>query len=308
MATSITSQGLVAGSDKCILAARPFLEFTKLFSTNYAPTASTQYSGVAVNVLSASSEDFGADAGYTHPTNTIKPATITLSAHRKSTWTIGDKDALQNELAPCWAEFGPKAGEAIGKYAVQTIMGLLTYDKADAQITQATHATLKDFTALWAAAVSKNLDPTQCVLLLEPGAYADLLAVLPVNVIGTDEVIRSGMIGRFLGFKAVVASPNLSTVSGAAVEDVTPNNAYGAIVPEGAIACANRIVVPVREGGNLIEFGSVTDDATGFAFGSRVVVDADQGTCSWSVDCLFGAALSKQSSNGAPGFYQIISA
>ena len=303
MATSVTSQGLIAGADKVILAARPFLEFTKLFSTNFAALPSTQYSGIAVNVLAASSEDFGSGAGYTHPTNTIKPATITLSAHRKSTWTIGDKDALQNELAPCWAEIGPKAGEAIGKYAVQTIMGLLTYDKADAQITQATHATLADFTALWAAAVAKGLDPTQCVLLLEPGAYANLLAVLPVNVIGTDEVIRSGMIGRFLGYKAVVASPNLSVASTASA-----NNAYGAIVPEGAIACANRIVVPVREGGNLIEFGSVTDDATGFAFGSRIVIDADQGTCSWSVDCLFGAALSKQSSNGAPGYYQIISA
>lgn len=308
MATSVTSQGLIAGADKVILAARPFLEFTKLFSTNFAALPSTQYSGIAVNVLAASSEDFGSGAGYTHSTNTIKPATITLNKHRKSTWTIGDKDALQNELAPCWAELGPKAGEAIGKYAVQQIMGLLTYSAADYQITQATHAALKDFTALWAAAVAKNLDPTQCVLILTPGAYADLLAVLPVNVIGTDEVIRSGMIGRFLGFKAVVASPNASDVSGAAVEGVTPKNAYGYIVPEGAIAVADRIVVPVREGGNLIEFGTITDEATGFAFGQRVVIDADQGTCNWSVDCLFGCALSKQSSNGAPGYLQIISA
>ena len=303
MATSVTSQGLVAGADKCILAARPYLEFIKLFSTNFKALNAEQYSAVAVNVLAASSEDFGANAGYTHSTNTIKPATVTLNKHRKSTWSIGDKDAIMNELAPCWAELGPKAGEAIGKYAVQQVMGLLTYSAATAQITQATHATLKDFTALWAGAVSKDLDPTQCVLLLTPAAYADLLAVLPVNVIGSDEAIRSGMVGRFLGFKAVVPSPNLSAASTASA-----NNAYGAIVPEGAIAVADRIVEPVREGGNLIEFGTITDDPTGFALGTRVVVDADQGTCNWSVDCLFGCALSKQSSNGAPGFYQIISA
>ena len=301
MATSVTSQGLIAGADKVILAARPYLEFTKLFSTNFQAVGSTQYSGVAVNVLAASSEDFGAGAGYTHATNTIKPATITLSAHRKSTFTIGDVDALTNELAPCWAEMGPKAGEAIGKYVVQSIMSLLTYSAATAQITQATTSSLADFTALHAAAIGKDLDPAQCVLILEPVTYSKLLAVLPQYVLGDAEAIRSGMIGRFLGFKAVVCSPNCSKVSAA-----TPaSNGIGFIVPEGAIASANRVVTPVREGGNLIEFGTITDEATGFAFGQRVVVDADQGTCSWSVDTLFGAALSLQSSNGAPGFYQI---
>lgn len=304
MATSVTSQGLVAGADKVILAARPYLEFTKLFSTNFQAIGSTQYSGIAVNVLAASSENFGAGAGYTHPTNTIKPATITLNAHRKSTFTIGDVDALTNELAPCWAEMGPKAGEAIGKYVVQTIMNLLTYSAATAQITQATTSSLADFTALHAAAIGKDLDPAQCVLILEPVTYSKLLAVLPQYVIGSDEAVRTGMIGRFLGFKAVVCSPNCSKVSAA-----TPaSNGFGFIVPEGAIASANRVVTPVREGGNLIEFGTITDEATGFAFGQRVVVDADQGTCSWSVDTLFGTALSLQSSNGAPGFYQLVTA
>lgn len=304
MATSVTSQGLVAGADKVILSARPYLEFTKLFSTNFESAPGTQYSGVAVNVLASSSEDFGVGAGYTHPTNTIKPATITLEKHRKSTFTIGDKDAIMNELAPCWAEMGPKAGEAIGKYVVQQIMALLTYTAATAQITQATHASLADFTALHAAAIAKGLDPAQCVLILEPIAYSNLLAVLPQYVLGSDEAMRTGMIGRLLGFKAVVCSPNASKVSAA-----TPaSNGFGFIVPEGAIATANRVVVPVREGGNLVEFGTITDEATGFSFGQRVVVDADQGTCSWSVDALFGCALSKQSSNGAPGFYQLITA
>ena len=304
MATSVTSQGLVAGADKVILSARPYLEFIKLFSTNFAAINNAQFNAVAVNVLASSSEDFGVGAGYTHPTNTVKPATVTLSAHRKSTFTIGDVDAITNELAPCWAEFGPKAGEAIGKYVVQQVMSLLTYSAATAQITQATHSSLADFTALHAAAIKKDLDPAQCVLILEPVTYSNLLAVLPQYVLGDAEAIRSGMIGRFLGFKAVVCSPNCSKTSAA-----TPaSNGFGFIVPEGAIATANRIVTPVREGGNLIEFGTITDEATGFSFGQRVVIDADQGTCSWSVDCLFGKALSLQTSNGAPGFYQLITA
>jgi len=304
MATSVTSQGLVAAADKVILSARPYLEFTKLFSTNFEPVAGAHYNGIAVNVLAANSENFGPGAGYTHPTNTIKPATVTLAYHRKSTFTIGDVDAITNELAPVWASLAPKAGEAVAKFAVETIMGLLTYSAATAQITQATTASLADFTALHAAAIKKGLDPTQCVLILEPVVYSKLLAVLPQYVIGTADALRSGMIGQFLGFKAVVCSPNCSVVSAA-----TPaSNGFGFIVPEGAIAVANRVVLPAKEGGNLVEFGTVTDEATGFSFGQRVVIDADQGTCSWSVDALFGVALSKQTSNGAPGFYQLITA
>lgn len=303
MATSVTSQGLVAGADKCILAARPFLEFVKLFSTNFKAEGSERYAGIAVNVLSAASENFGPGAGYTHATNTIKPATVTLDAHRKSTFTIGDKDALTNELAPCWSEMGPKAGEAIAKYAVQTIMGLLTYGNRTASITQATYAALADFTAIWGKVMAAGYDPRQCVLILTPTAYAALLASLPAYVIGDDQILRSAMIGEFLGFKAVVPSPNAAVASAA-----DANNGIGFVVPEGAIAVADRVVVPVKEGGNLIEFGTITDDATGFAFGTRAVVDADQGTLSYSVDCLFGAALSKQSSNGAPGYLQIVTA
>ena len=109
--------------------------------------------------------------------------------------------------------------------------------------------------------------------------------------------------GHVLQAPRSASAVNCSKASAAAA-----NNGIGFIVPEGAIASANRVVTPVREGGNLIEFGTITDEATGFAFGQRVVVDADQGTCSWSVDTLFGAALSLQSSNGAPGFYQLITA
>ena len=307
MATSVTSLGLVAAADKVILSARPYLEVIKLFSTNFGAINGAQYSAVAVPVLAATSEDFGAGAGYTHATGTIKPATVTLSSHRKSTFTISDKDAVTNELAQCWTWMPVKAAEAVGKYAVETVMGLLTYSAADAQITAA-NSTLADFTALHAATVAKDLDPAQCVLILEPVTYSKLLAVLPQYVIGTEEVLRSGMIGRFIGFKAVVCSPNASLVSGAAVEGVAPTKGIGFVVPEGAIAATNRIVVPQIEGGCLLEFGTITDEITGFGFGQRLVMDADQGTLNWTVDCLFGAALSKQSSNGAPGFYQLVTA
>lgn len=310
MPTSVAQKaGLVAAADKCILALKPFLEFTKLFSTNYAPQNGEKYSGIAVEVLASDSEDFAENtANYCHSTNTIAPALVQLTNHRKSTFTVSDKDAIENELAPCWSMFGPKSAEAVGKFAVQSIMALLTYSAATAQITQATIATLADFTAIWGKVGAAGYDPRRCVLILTPTAYASLLAALPAYVIGDDQILRSAMIGEFLGFKAVVPSPNASAASAAAA-----NNGFGFVVPEGAIATANRILTPVREGGGLIEFSTATDEATGFSMGFRTVVDACNGKVSWTAECLWGAALSKQTltggaSNGAPGFLQLITA
>lgn len=310
MPTSVAQKaGLVAAADKCILSLKPFLEFTKLFSTNYAPQNGEKYSGIAVEVLASDSEDFVENSqNYCHSTNTIAPALVQLTNHRKSTFTVSDKDAIENELAPCWAMFGPKAAEAVGKFAVQSIMSLLTYTAAAAQITQATIAALADFTAIWGKVVAAGYDPRRCVLILTPTAYASLLAVLPAYVIGDDQILRSAMIGEFLGFKAVVPSPNSSVASAAAA-----NNGFGFVVPEGAIATANRILTPVREGGGLIEFSTATDEATGFSMGFRTVVDACNGKVSWTAECLWGAALAKQkltggASNGAPGFLQLITA
>ena len=306
MATSVTQNaGLVAAADKCILSIKPWLEFTKLFSTNYAPMDGQKFSAVAVEVLSSDSEDFdpGTGKNYCHSTNKIAPATVTLATHRKSTFTVSDRQAVENEFAPCWSQFPVKAAEAVGKYAVQSIMGLLTYTNRDAAITQATYAALADFTAIWGKVLAAGYDPRQCVLILTPTAYAALLAALPAYVIGDDQILRSGMIGEFLGFKAVVPSPNASTASGESAD-----NGIGFVVPEGAVATANRIVTPVREGGGLVEFSTATDEATGFSLGFRTVVNACDGECSWTADCLWGAALTKQSSNGAPGYLQIVTA
>ena len=278
MATSVTSAGLKAGADKVILSARPYLEFLADFSINFKPLTAARYDSIAVEVLNASEEAFGPGAGYTHGTNTIKPAAVSLTEHRKSTWNIGDRDALENELAPCWSWFGPKAGLAVAARAVTFAMSKLTYSAAASQITQATYSALADFTTIMAKVVDLGIDPGICVLLLNPTSFAALLSVLPAYVKGDDgDALRYARIGEFLGFKSVRLAPHASKASAAAA-----NNGFGFVVPEGALAVADRIVTPVREGGNLVEFGTFTDDVTGFAFGTRVVIDADQGTCSWS--------------------------
>lgn len=312
MATSVTSSGLKAAADKVIIASRPIVETLKLFSTNFDVKPAVKGDGVAVEVLSASASDFGAENGYTKSTNGIKPVTVTLNQHKKSTYTIGDKDALENEFAPVWSNLAPTAGKAVAKAIVAHAVSKLDYSHRAASITK-NASTLADFADMRALVVAQNLDPADCTLLLIPEYFAKLLAVVPANVLGSDDAIKNARLAEFLGYKAVIESPNASKVSGAAVSGVSPENGIGFVVPTGALAVAARVIYPVREGGNLIEFGTIQDEETGLAFGTRVVVDADQGTCSWSVDCLFGAALSYVTgadsyNNGAPRYLQVLKA
>ena len=298
MAISVTSQGLKAAADKVIIAATPALEIVKLFTTDFSTDFAKKGDAIAVNVLKAATEDFGAGKGYAHATNTIKPASVKLSTHKKSTFGIGDKDALANELDPIWGQLAPVSGKAVATDVVNAILALPTVASAEDSITGA-NATLADFTAVWTKIQDKKtVDPADCVLLLTPTAYGNLINALPSNIKGDGSAIANAAVGAFLGFKAVLPSARISTVG----------NAWGYVVPTGAIAVAARLVKPLKAGGNCLESGSITEDNTGFTMGTRVVVDADQGETFWTVDCLFGVALAKQDNNGAPGYYALKSA
>lgn len=301
MSTSVTKAGLKAAADKVILAARPVVEVIRLFSTNISPDSARKGDGVAVEVLSAVAGDFGSSNGYTKSNGTIKPATVTLDKHKKASFTIADTDALENELDPVWGAMTPANAKAVAKAVVTDVMALLTHTNAKAVVTAA-HATLANFTAIRSIAEANGLDPADCVLALTPAAYADLLSVIPANVYGSDEAIRMGQIGAFIGFKAVIDAPNATTTSGA-----SETKGFGFIIPTGAIAVAARTVKALKAGGNLLESGTITDDETGFTFGTRVVVDTDQGETTWNVDCLYGAALTYHASTNpnAPRYVQL---
>lgn len=293
---------LTAASDKVILASRPYVEMLKLFSTNFAPDGAQPYGAVAVQVLSATAGDFGSANGYNVGTG-LKPATVTLNKHKKATFQITDVEAIKDDLNPCWAQFAPVAGKAVAKAMVTDAIALLTYGNAAAQktVTKASFANI----AAWRAAVEEaNLDPADCVLLLEPSTFATLISTIPASVIGDGDPVKSGKVAELLGFKAVLESPNVSKESASGV-----NKGIGFVVPTGAIGIAARTVPAIKGvAGGLVEYGIIQDDETGCSFDQRVVVDANLGTCNWTVESLYGVALTKDSTNGAPGYLQLITA
>lgn len=308
MATSLTKKGLITAADKVIVSARPALELISQFTTDFSPEAVKPGTGVAVDVLSATAETFvKSSANYTHATGTIKNFVVPTTVRKKSTFSLDDLDCIEDETAHCWAKFGPVAGRAVGGEVVKAVTSLLTRT-ARANATTMSGTTLADFFKLTAyMEKTAKIDPATCVLLLEPEYYSALCSVLNAGIVGDGSVVRGGVIGQALGFKAVFSAPTISTDSAAASD----GKGKGFIVPENAIAVVNRVVRPAKGvNGNLIEYGEFTDEVSGITLSERVVVNADDGEIFWTSEGLFGAKLTATdadgNSTGAPGYYQVV--
>ena len=308
MSTSLTKKGLIAASDKVLVAARPALEIISQFTTDFSADAVKPGTGVAVDVLAATAETFvKGTANYKHTTGTIKNVVVATDIRKKSTFSLDDLDCLEDETAHCWSKFGPVAGRSVAVELVKSVTSKLTRTARSAAITLA-GSTLADFFALRAYMEgTAKIDPATCVMLLEPTTYSLLCSVLNSGIVGDGSVVRGGIIGAALGFKAIYSAPTISTDSA----EANDGKGKGFIVPENALAIVNRIVRPAKGiAGELIEYGEVTDELSGITLTERVVVDGGDGEIFWTSEGLFGSKLTKLDADGnatgAPGFYQVV--
>lgn len=248
MATSLTRKGLVAVSDKVIIAAQPAMELVKLFATDFSPVPAAKGDTVNMKVLKATAADFAKSTqNYTVSTNTISYADVKLSKDKISVYTLDDLDDIEDELSPIWDRLGPTAGRAIGNAFVKDVCGLLTYGNAEAQKTVAT-AAFSDFVKIRSQVEAAGYDPADCVVLLKPDVYDTLIALMPSSVVGEGGVVNAGVIGSRLGFKAILNAPNIATASASGAA-----KGVGFAIPTNAIAIANRDKKVIKAGGNLIE-------------------------------------------------------
>jgi len=305
MATSLTSPGIVRAGDKAIIAARQALEKISLFATDFSADAVLPGTTLKLPVFSGSASSFDPSNshGYNDAEGAIKWAAIGFDTHKKCTFGLTDKDKLLVDTDPFWPKAGEAAGQAVAIELVKAATGCLVYTAAT-QITSWS-VSLANMAALRASCATNKLDPARCVVILEPESYAALLALLPANVIGDGSAITSGIIKGLYGFKAVIEGTTISKQSG--VADSTPvNKGVGFIVPEDALMVAGRVIVPQE--GVCEQFETTTDEVTGLTLGHRVTVDQNTGSRYYTVEAVLGAALSLQSSNGAPKFLQLVTA
>ena len=305
MASSLTSPGLVAAGDKAIIAARKHLEFVKLFSTDFTDDAVKPGTTLQIPVFAGTAVDFApaSNHGYNDVEGTIKYAGVQFTTHKKLTFGLSDKDRLLVDTDPYWTKCGVAAGQGVGMALVEAITSKLVYTAAT-QISSWS-ATLANMAALRAACATNGLDPARCTVILEPTSYAAILAVLPANVIGDGSAIVSGIAPGLFGFKAVVEGTTISKQSGES-DGTAVNKGLGYVVPEDALAIGARVVKP--QDGVCEEWGTTTDEITGLTLGHRVTVNQNSGERFYTVEALIGAALTLQSSNGAPKFLQLVSA
>ena len=201
-------------------------------------------------------------------------------------------------------------GRAIGADLVKSVTAKLTYTARTNAVTLG-GSTLADFFALRAyMEATAKIDPSTCVVLLEPTTYTALCSVLNSGIVGDGSVVRGGLIGAALGFKGIYSAPTISVQSGVS-EGTAVNKGKGFIVPENALAVVNRVIKPIKGVvGGLIEYGVSTDEVSGASISQRVVYNANAGECWWSAEGLFGSKLTKLDASGnatgAPGFYQIV--
>lgn len=305
MASSLTSPGIVRAGDKAIIAARKALEKISLFATDFSDDAVKPGTTLKLPVFSGSASSFDPSNshGYNDAEGAIKWAAIGFDTHKKCTFGLTDKDKLLVDTDPFWGKAGEAAGQAVAIELVKAATGCLVYTAAT-QITSWS-VSLANLAALRASCATNDLDPARCVVILEPTSYAALLALLPANVIGDGSAIVNGIIKGLYGFKAVIEGTTISKQSG--LDSTTPvNKGVGFVVPEDALMVAGRVIVP--QPGVCEEFETTTDEVTGLTLGHRVTVDQNTGARYYTVEAVLGAALSLQSSNGAPKFLQLVTA
>lgn len=320
MATSLHKKGLIAVSDKIILEARKAMEFIKLFVTDFSVSDERkQYETVNVKTCIGAVNKFEKGVhNYVKGNGKVDYADIVLTENDISNFTFDDLDVLEDEFNPDWAKLGPACGRKLGYEAIKAMVGLLTYSYAETTKTLAASvaaSTYADFVALRSKTIAAGYDPADCVVLLEPTAYDHLVALMDYKTTGDSSIADGAIIGAKIGFRSIMNSPNCSKISGAAVSGVSPQLGVGFVVPSDALGFANRQKKAIKGAqGNIIEAGYTQDEETGLIVSTRVVLNTDDGECTWNAETLYGVARMKQShtingesvANGAPGFVQLL--
>jgi hypothetical protein len=306
--TSLTSPELVFAANTAILKAQRAIAKLTKFATDFTPEAAQPGSTMMIQFF-----DDGEAAEYNESTNNYSHADgstsfipVTFTNHPKKSFAFTPQDFLAVNGSKFWENSGAAAGRAVEIAILKTVSQyfnptLIPTSGQDKYVdgTGRVTGTLLDFGA-WneqvfgTGAFDKNavaikarqycdaaeINPGECVLMLNAKAYGEVLASLDANLYGGPEAIRFGMIEGLYGFDAVMEN------------DCLPKDAnlVGVIIPRNAVGIAGR-VLPVLNPKLYEEVGTVTDEHSGltlqFRRGGAWETDRAVMTC----EALFGAKL-----------------
>lgn len=299
MATSLTSPGLILGSSKAIMETRRALALARLFTTDFSSEVQGEGKTLKVPVFSGAATVFNESSNDFETTDgSIIPATVTLDQLVKVTYKIGQSDLLEVDRSSTSRNCGIAGGRAIAAKIEELVVGKLDYTNAVAQATGFEVAKLGKAIAV---AEKNDLDPATIVAILGPDAYGELLDANTANAAIAGDSIAEAL-GRKYGIKAIVCSAKV-----AAANSASASKGVGFLVPDAAIAVAGR-AVPEAVDGMYAEYGTTTDDESGLTVTSFVHGAPGKNMRYMNVAALLGSALTRTSTNKAPGYVQLVEA
>lgn len=223
----------IAGNSVVYSLGREIAKLTD-FAHDFAPDYSAVGGVVKMPILSASAGIFDADANNYEQNSSVNTASITLSSQYVAGFSVTPKQMSDGlgAYSNLFTQMGEDAGRAIARSVEAAVVGQVlssTNETATLALTKA------GFAGLYKTTMNANLAPNNCVLVLNPTAYAKLIEVLGMDVVHLERAVETGRIENFLGFKSILASNSVDS------------NILGFIAERGSIGIAGR-KIPLLEG------------------------------------------------------------
>ena len=266
----------IAGN-KLVFSAGAKLAKLNVFAHDYANSPAEAGAIIDVPVVATEAGIFNEESNnYGGQAGTVETAKINVDKHLVAGFTVTTKQ-LSDGLGAwndTFARLGEASGKAIAKKVEAEVVGLVT---SALDNTSPAPATKTQFIDLWKVCAEKDLDPSDCVLVLNPATYAKMLDAVHGTVDNMQGAIETGVIDNFLGFKRVMSSNGVEA------------SVQGFIAGSNGIGIANRNIDIDAEAYSSVQ--QFQDADTGIAATLLVYTDPANGKKHISCTTLFGTGI-----------------
>jgi hypothetical protein len=257
----------------------PLRAFSTDFSDETAAKGASVQVAIPANITAGTTEN----AYETEDSATLGVATVPLSSYAKATVGITDKQFMNSSAARLEA-FAVQQAKAVARKIIVDAWALIINNTYSQKVTKALASfTSADVRAMRVILDKANVPVSDRSLILFPDQYDKLtgdttIAIASALHYGGTEVVRDGLIPRFLGFE--MFNSNIIPTNG--------ENLVGFGVHPSAMAIAIRTLAP-QAPSEYLESRVIRDEATGIGLGYRRHYSTAKGTHFCTFEAIYGA-------------------
>ena len=280
---ALTDPQIVKAANVALTEAQGTINYLKQFafdaSNEFVPAGKTVKIPVAsvgdISAFNKTTNNFEKNDG------SIAWEAINLDTPIKATFEVDAEDLVKMNAGAYAYTFGKACADKIQREISKKIGGLFNTTDVTKTVTLPAKKslTLLDIASLRGDCIAR---PADTVLMLDTSTYAEVLALAPNGQYGIASAIQGGYFEGLFGFASVVEAVDL------------PSGVRGALLPKSNLVIANR-GFEVADASCYSEYGSETDENTGFSITMMRHGDPATGSMYLNAVALFGMALIKKS-------------